>query len=154
MLFFTKKDSSLPFYVDYRALKKLAMNSSYPRPRIDDILSQLATANVLTEIHLYSGYHKTRFCPDSIPPTAFNMSYGHFKFQGPPSGLFNVAATFMDIMSLVIIPDLDTSVIIYLDVILVYSDKYHDHIEHVKTVLNVLRNNKLYDERSKCSFGV
>ena len=49
---------------------------------------------------------------------------------------------------------LDDFVIIYLDDILIYSDDEREHIGNVRKALNVLRKNKLYAKRSKCTFGV
>ena len=42
--------------------------------------------------------------------------------------------------------------IIYLDDILIYSDSDHEHINHVKQVLDVLRKYELYARPSKWSF--
>lgn len=153
VLFVTKKDGSLRFCVDYRALNKLTVKNSYPLPRIDDILDQLATARVFSKIDLRSGYHQIRLSPDSIPLTAFNTRYGHFEFLVLPFGLCNAPATFMDLMNTIFTPYLDKFVIIYLDDILIYSDSDHEHSNHVKQVLDVLRKHKLYAKRSKCSFG-
>ena len=154
VLFVTKKDGSLRFCVDYRALNKLTIKNSYPLPRIDDILDQLATYKVFSKIDLRSGYHQIRLSPESIPLTAFNTRYGHNEFTVLPFGLCNAPATFMDLMNSIFSPYLDKFVIIYLDDILVYIDNESDHIEHVRKVLEIPRENNLYAKKSKCTIGV
>ena len=107
VLFVTKKDGSLRFCVDHRALNKLTGKNSYPLPLIDDILDQLATAKMFTKIDLQLGYHQIRLSPDSIPLTAFNTKYGHFELLALQFGLCNAFASFMDLMNSVFAPYLD-----------------------------------------------
>ena len=47
---------------------------------------------------------------------------------------------------------LDTSVIVYLDDILIYSDDEESHTEHVQEVLWRLQKNRLYAKAEKCTF--
>ena len=48
---------------------------------------------------------------------------------------------------------LGKSVLVYLDDILVFSKTEEEHLQHVKQVLEVLRNHRLYAKLSKCEFG-
>jgi hypothetical protein len=47
---------------------------------------------------------------------------------------------------------LDKFVIIFLDEIMVYSRTEEEHEQHLRMVLQVLRENQLYAKLSKCSF--
>ena len=47
---------------------------------------------------------------------------------------------------------IDKFVIIYLDDLLIFSSSRQEHITHVKTVLQRLRQNNLYAKQEKCSF--
>jgi hypothetical protein len=58
-----------------------------------------------------------------------------------PFGLCNAPATFMRVMNDVLRPFRDDCVIVYLDDILIFSKSRE---EHVKQVLDVLRNEKLF----------
>lgn len=49
-------------------------------------------------------------------------------------------------------PYLDTFVIVYLDDVLVYSRTPEGHAQHLRQVLTVLRDHKLYAKASKCEF--
>lgn len=50
-------------------------------------------------------------------------------------------------------PFIDELVLIYLDDILIFSKSCNEHVCHVKKVLDVLKNEKLYVKLSKCEFG-
>ncbi|KAL4026082.1 hypothetical protein IC575_014506 [Cucumis melo] len=59
---------------------------------------------------------------------------------------------FMDLMNRVFREFLDTFVIVFIDDILIYSKTEAEHEEHLRMVLQTLRDNKLYAKFSKCEF--
>ncbi|KAL4030064.1 hypothetical protein IC575_008297 [Cucumis melo] len=67
-------------------------------------------------------------------------------------GLTNAPAVFMDLMNRVFREFLDTFVIVFIDDILIYSKMETEHEEHLRIVLQTLRDNKLYAKFSKCEF--
>jgi hypothetical protein len=69
-----------------------------------------------------------------------------------PFGLSNEPIVFMCLMNGVFMEYLDKFVIVFLDDILVYSKSEEEHEEHLRMVLQVLRENQLYAKLSKCSF--
>ena len=66
-------------------------------------------------------------------------------------GITNAPATFQAVMNK-IFGHLDY-VLVYLDDILVISKKPEEHAEHLQTVLQLLRTNKLSVKLSKCEFN-
>ncbi|KAL4037925.1 hypothetical protein IC575_001527 [Cucumis melo] len=66
--------------------------------------------------------------------------------------LTNALAVFMDLMNRVFREFLDTLVIVFIDDILIYSKTEAEHEEHLRIVLQTLRDNKLYAKFSKCEF--
>jgi hypothetical protein len=149
VLFVKKKDGSMRMCIDYRALNKITIKNKYPLPRIDELLDRLLGAKYFTKIDLRSGYHQVRIATDDIPKTAFSTRYGHYEFLVMPFGLTNAPATFMNLMQTVFSPFLDEYVIVFLDDILVYSKSYDEHMKHLDTVLQTLRQHKLYAKKSK-----
>ena len=49
-------------------------------------------------------------------------------------------------------PYLDEFVLVFFDDILIYSKSEEEHEEHVRKVLHLLRQHKLYAKKSKCTF--
>ena len=87
-----------------------------------------------------------------IPKTAFRMRYGHFKFRVMPFGLKNAPVAFMDLMHRVFQPYLDQFFVVFVDDILIYSRSDEEHEDHLRVVLQVLRDHQLYAKFSKCKF--
>jgi hypothetical protein len=69
-----------------------------------------------------------------------------------PFGLTNAPAVFMDLMNRVFRPYLDKFVVVFIDDILVYSNSYLEHEQHLRQVLSTLREHQLYAKVSKCEF--
>nr|GFC38967.1 putative reverse transcriptase domain-containing protein [Tanacetum cinerariifolium] len=84
--------------------------------------------------------------------TAFRTRYGHFEFTVMPFGLTKAPAVFMDLMNRVCKPYLDKFVIVFIDNILIYSRSEEDHEAHLKTILDLLKKEKLYAKFLKCEF--
>ena len=58
----------------------------------------------------------------------------------------------MDLMNRIFQPYLDQFVIVFIDDILIYSDSKEDHEEHLRVVLQILREHQSYAKFSKCQF--
>ena len=69
-----------------------------------------------------------------------------------PFGLTNAPAAFMDLMNRIFSAYLDRFVIVFVDDILIYSPSEEEHREHLRIVLQLLRDHQLYAKYSKCDF--
>ena len=87
-----------------------------------------------------------------VPKTAFRILYGHYEFLVMSFVLTNAPTVFMDLMNRVFQPYLDRFVIVFIDDILVYSGSSEEHSEHLRIVLQTLREQQLYAKLSKCKF--
>ncbi|KAE8693084.1 UDP-Glycosyltransferase superfamily protein isoform 1 [Hibiscus syriacus] len=126
VLFVKKKDGTLRLCIDYKKLNKLTVKNKYPLPRIDDLFDQFRGASIFSKIDLRYGYYQLKVKDSDIPKTDFRTR--------------------------VFRPYLDQFVVVFIDDILVYSRSEAEHEEHLRIVLQTLRENKLYAKLSKCEF--
>jgi hypothetical protein len=140
--------------VDYRSLNDVTVKDKYPLPRIEDLFDQMSGARVFSKIDFRSGYHQMKIRPSDIPKTAFSTRYGLYEFTIMVFGLTNAPAYFMDLMIKVFMEYLDRFVVVFIDDILIYSKSESDHEEHLRLVLQKLRDNQLYVKYSKCKFWI
>ncbi|WVZ87827.1 LOW QUALITY PROTEIN: hypothetical protein U9M48_034403 [Paspalum notatum var. saurae] len=146
-LFVEKKDQGgKRLCVDYRPLNAVTIKNKYPLPHIDILFDQLAGAKVFSKIDLRSGYYQIKIRGEDIPKTAF------FDQICLSFGLTNAPAFFMYMMNSVFMNELDKFVVVFIDDILIYSKSEEEHKEHLRIVLNRLREHKLYAKFSKCAF--
>ncbi|GJY28838.1 putative reverse transcriptase domain-containing protein [Tanacetum coccineum] len=127
ILFVKKKDGSMRLCIDYRELNRITVRNR-------------------------SGYHQLRVKEQDVSKTAFRTRYGHYEFLVMPFGLTNAPAIFMDLMNRVFHEYLNKFVIVFIDDILVYSKTREEHEDHLRTVLEILRQKKLHAKFSKCDF--
>jgi hypothetical protein len=69
-------------------------------------------------------------------------------------GLTNALAYFMYLMKNVFMDYLDNFVVVFIYDILVYSQNEQEHEEHLRKVLQRLRDCQLYAKLSKCEFWI
>jgi hypothetical protein len=69
-------------------------------------------------------------------------------------GLTNALAHFMYLMNSVFMPELDKFVMVFIDDILIYLRSMEEHEEHLRIILQRLREHQLYTKFSKCEFWI
>ncbi|CAO2206319.1 unnamed protein product [Urochloa humidicola] len=151
LLFVNKKDGTPRMFVGYRTLNSIMIKNKYPLPRIEDFLDQLRKAKNFSKIDLRSGYHQMKICELDIPKTPFATRYGLFEYTEVSFGLTNASAYFMHMMNK-IMEELNKFVVIFIDDILIYSETTEEHEEHLRIVMEKLRQHQLYAKFSKCEF--
>jgi hypothetical protein len=144
-----KKDKELRLCVDYHLLNAATIKNKYPLPCIDILFDQLAGAQVFSRIDLRSDYHQIKIRAEDIPKIAFATWYGLFEYLIMSFGLMNAMTHFMYLMNSVFMPKLDKFVVVFIDDILIYSRSIE---EHLRIVLQRLRDHQLYAKFSKGEF--
>jgi len=109
-------------------------------------------ARVFSKIDLRSGYHQIKVKDEDMQKTAFMTRYGHYEYSVMPFGVTNAPSVFMEYMNRIFHAYLDRFVVVFIDDILIYSKSEEEHVDHLKIVLQVLKEKKLYARLSKCEF--
>jgi hypothetical protein len=107
---------------------------------------------VFSKFDLCSGYHQVRVKEEDIPKTAFRTRYGHYEFLVMSFELTNAPAVFIETINRVFHDYLDQFTVVFIHDILIYSRMSKEHEEHLRKVLERLRNEKLYAKLEKCEF--
>ncbi|KAF8747087.1 hypothetical protein RHS02_00394, partial [Rhizoctonia solani] len=135
-------------------LNDVTHKNVYPLPRQDDLMAKLRHAKIFTKLDLRWGYNNVWIKEGDKWKTAFRTKYGLFEYLVMPFGLTNAPAAFQHFMNDLFRDLIDVTVVIYLDDILIFSEKPEDHPTHVREVLSQLMKNQLFCKLSKCHFHV
>ncbi len=112
----------------------------------------LLGATIFTKLDLCTAYHLVRIREGDEWKTAFNIHTGHFEYLVMPFGLSNSPAVFQALVNDVLRDMVDRFVFVYLDDILIFSQNERDHVQHVRRVLQLLLENRLFAKLEKCQF--
>lgn len=152
-IFVKKKDHSLRMCVDYRPLNEVTIKNKYPLPWVDDWFDQMSRACIFSKIDLILGYHQVRIRSEDIPKTTFSTRYGLYKYTVMSFSLTNAPALFMSLMNSVFMEYLDKFVVIFIDHIVIYSKSEREHEEHLRLVLEKLREHDFIQNSANMNFG-
>ena len=148
-----KKDGTLRFCVDYRALNHITVKDSYPLPRIDDTLDALSGSKWFSTLDLKSGYHQVKMADEDKEKTAFCAGGGlkTWQFRVMPFGLCNAPATFERLMERVLDGLNWKASLVYLDDVIVLGRTFQEQSSHLEAVFKRLLHVGLKLSPKKCN---
>ncbi|QRV81327.1 Transposon Tf2-1 polyprotein [Ceratobasidium sp. AG-Ba] len=152
--FVKKKDGSLRLVTDYWKINNITIPDQFPMPLQVELVDQVKNAKIYSKLDLRWGFNNIRIKEGDEWKTAFRTAYGIYEYLVMPFGLKNAPAVLQRMMNDIFRHLLGVTVVVYMDDILIFSEKEEDHAEHVKEVLKILRENNLYAKLSKCKFFV
>ena len=148
----TKRDGGIRLCVDYRELNKTTKFDAYPMPSVDEMLDQIGNAQFISTLDLAKGYWQVPLCPEDKEKTAFISPNGLYQFVTMPFGLSGAPATFQRMMDS-ILRGTGSFAGVYLDDIVIYSEDWESHLNHLKEVLHRLSEANLTIKMKKCVFA-
>ena len=124
----------------------------YTIPLVEDLLDQLGEAKYLSKLDMNKGFYQIPVAETDRSKTAFCTPWGKFEFQRMPFGLRNAPSTFQRCMHKVLqgCENFSSS---YIDDVIVFSNTWEEHLQHLKLVLERLRQHGLTAKPSKCEWG-
>ena len=140
------------FAVDYRRVNELMTKDAHPLPLPEVMFSHLKGATIFSKLDLTKGFYQIALHPKCREFLAFSSPDGPKQWRVIPFGAANAPAAFQREMQRVFRVQLDGSVLVYIDDILIYSLTAEEHAVHVEWVLGQLRLNHYYANPDKCEF--
>jgi transposase InsO family protein len=156
VLFVKKPDSSLRMCVDYRKLNEATKSIQAILPNIDDILAALPSSSkpLYSKIDLTGAFHQLRIKQGDEAKTTFSTKYGKFLWKVIPFGFKNAPGFFQSTMNKFFGHLFGKGVFVYIDDILIAEPDPVLHRKLLFDVLQVLKDNQLTANLSKCFFEV
>jgi len=148
-----KKNNKWRMCIDFRKLNNVTIKDAYSLPLIDDILFSIGKkVKVFSTIDLFSGFYQIPMFHEDIPKTSFTTMYGNYQFRVMPFGLCNAPGTFQREMNRIFFPLIGKCMFIYIDDLIIFSPTFEQHIEDLKKVFDILKDNGLKINLDKCDF--
>lgn len=127
-----KKSGEIRLCVDLWNLNIVSLKDNDPLPKMDHILQKVVGSQRISMLDVFLGYNQILVHPNDQEKTTFTTLWGTFMYAKMPFGLMNVGATFQRAMDIAFAEERDKFVVIYLDDIIVYSESYFQHIDHLR----------------------
>jgi hypothetical protein len=124
---------------DYRSLNKYTIKNQYPLPQIEYLLDYMQGVSFFTKMDLTSWYHQVCMEPSDIWKTTLKTKFGLYEWFVMHFKLTNAPTTFVWLINDIFRPHISKFLIIYLDDIFIFSRSWEEHMQHVHTVLDLLR---------------
>ncbi|KAL6458124.1 hypothetical protein MHYP_G00333540 [Metynnis hypsauchen] len=147
-----KKNGELRFCVDFSKLNSVSAFDPYPMPRADELVERLGRAKYLTTLDMCKGYWQVPLDQQARELTAFRAPSGLYHFTKMPFGLQGAAATFQRLMDRVL-RGMEDFTAAYIDDVVIYSKSWTAHVDHVRQVLERLKEAGLTINPEKCSLA-
>jgi hypothetical protein len=148
-----KKTGEIRFCIDYRKLNSITKEDAFPLPRIDNLLEKFRKAKWFSSVDLASGYWQIAMNEEDKEKTAFVCRYGLYQWNVMPFGLTNAPASFQRMMNELFMEYLDEFMAVYLDDIIIYSESWEEHLEHLRKIFEKLKGANLMMKLKKCEFA-
>ena len=146
-----KKDGSVRYCIDFRALNDKSRKDLFPLPSISQCLDQLCGNQYFSTLDMASGYWQIEIDPKDRHKTAFITKFGLFEHKRMAFGLCNAPATFQRVIQFVLRGLTWSKVLAYIDDVIILGKNFHDHLDNLKLTFERFRKYNLKLKPKKCS---
>jgi hypothetical protein len=155
IMFMKKTNESLRFCVDYKKLNQLIKKNRYSLSFIDETLTHLKKTKYFIKLDIRQTFHRIRITDAEFEDlTTFRINFDVYKYRILSFDLCNEFVTYQHYMNDVFFDYLDDFVLAYINDIFIYSNFKKKYIEHVKKILQRLRDADLQVDINKCEFSM
>lgn len=147
-----KPNGDLRICNDYRWLNARTVKDAHPLPHQADALAALGGNAFFSTMDLTSGFYNVPLHEEDKKYTAFSSPFGLHEYNRMPQGLSNSPATFMRMMMSIFGDENFTSLLCYLDDLMVYAPTEQIALDRIQMVFSRLAANNLKLAPKKCFF--
>ena len=144
-----KLDSTARHCVDLKNINGVTRQEPFYMPRVEEVLEGVGKASFISKLDLTKWYYQIPMRETDICKTEFICHRGKYEFLRMPFGDKNAPAVFQELMQ-PLFNDHTSFCTPYMDDIVVYSDTWEEHLNHIKKVFNKLREADLTANPTKC----
>ena len=143
MVVVKKKDGSLRLCVDYRKLNSLTSGDSFPLLSIEELLIKVSKSKYFSTLDLKAGYHQAHLDSETKHKTAFSVGDRLYEFNRLSFGLKNAPSHFSRLMVAILANLINSSVLVYLDDLIILGATPQEHADNLIRVIDVLSKHNL-----------
>ena len=147
-----KPDGTARIGIDFKRINSITTPLPFYMPRVEEVLEAVGRSRVISKMDLSKGYYQVPMVASDIEKTCFVCHRGKFEFVRMPFGVRNAPAVYQALMTR-ILADCKQFASPYMDDVIVYSETWEDHKQHVCSVLQCLRQAGLTANPDKCCWG-
>ena len=138
--------------LDLRLLNSVIEHSSYPLPRIQSIITNMAQYQYFTVLDMPSAYWQVHLPEKYQDKLSFTSQWGTHKFKRLPFGLKNAASYFQALADSIIEEVNMLGIESYQDDFVICSNSFEETLEKLNKFLQVFSKYNLTLNLAKCSF--
>jgi hypothetical protein len=154
ILFVKKTNDKLRLCVNYKDLNEIIIKNRWSLFFINENLNKLFEARIFIKLNVKDVFHRIRIRKENEWKTTFKCRFDHYQYRVMLFELANSSITFQVYINKTMHSYLDLFVLMYNNDLLMFFSFIEEHIEHVKLMLQRLRQFNLYLKLNKCSFHV
>ena len=145
-------DETIRVTVDYRKVNPHVNVDNFPMPDRDVVIEKLSNSKFLSKLDLTKAYLQIPLTESSCKYTSFVTEFGQYEFTVVPFGIRFASGLCNRIINNVL-GECKSFITSFVDDLMIYSDTYEQHLEHINTVLNKLFSAGITLNKNKCKFA-
>ncbi|KAK0578895.1 hypothetical protein LWI29_017921 [Acer saccharum] len=150
----TKANGKWRMCVDYTDLNRACPKDNFPLSKIDQLIDSTAGNKLLSCMDAFSGYKQIMMHPADQDKTSFITGHGLYCYKVMPFGLKNARATYQRLVNKLFRQLIGRSMEVCIDDMITKSQMANQHPEDLRQNFQVIRENQMRLNPTKCAFGV
>ncbi|MES9881967.1 MAG: reverse transcriptase domain-containing protein [Sedimenticola sp.] len=150
-----KRTGDYRFAIDFRELNKVTQPMRWPITDFRDMIDTLgeSKSSFFSVIDMAQGFFQIPLDPTTKHKTGFTCHMGVYSFNRLPFGLMNSPMAFSLVMNEVLRGINFKFALCYIDDVLIHSQSFDEHLNHLSQVFTRFREANLRLKPSKCCFA-